>query len=53
VFLKRMLRKICGAKRKKVTGIVRSFINSTVHWILKEEGMVWSCSMDRRYEKRK
>jgi hypothetical protein len=49
--MNRVLRRICGAKQVEVTGIMRSFVSSTVHWILKEEGMAWSCGMDRKQEK--
>jgi hypothetical protein len=50
VFVNRVLRRICGAKQEEVTGIMRSLISSTVNWILKEEGMDWSCGMDRKQE---
>jgi len=49
--MNRVLRTICGAKQEEVTGIMRSFINSAVHWILKEEEMAWSCGMDRKQAK--
>jgi hypothetical protein len=52
VFLQRVLRRICGATQEEVTGII-SYVAFTVHCILEEEGMVWSCSMDRSYEKGK
>jgi hypothetical protein len=32
---------------------MRSFISSIVCWILKEEGMAWSCGMDVEQEKYK
>jgi len=38
-------------KQEEATGIIRSFISSAVHWILKEEGMAWTCGMGRKREK--
>jgi hypothetical protein len=37
--------------KQEVTDIMKSFISATVHWILKEEGMAWTCSMDGKQEK--
>jgi hypothetical protein len=51
VFMSRVLRRISGTKHEKVTGRMRNFKSSTFHWILKDEGMAWSCGMDRKQEK--